>query len=51
MARTLVKRAAALVWMSKFNQAIEDFDKILTNEEYSAIIGEKDCASLHKDKA
>lgn len=51
MARTLVKRAASLVWMSKFNQAIEDFDKILNNEEYAAIIGEKDCASLHKDKA
>lgn len=51
MARSTVKRAAALVWCSKFEHAIEDMDKILNNAEYRAIIGDKDCATLHKDKA
>lgn len=51
MARATVKRAAALVWCSKFDHAIEDMDTILNNPEYRAIIGDKDCATLHKDKA
>ncbi len=51
LARTFVKRAAALVWASKLDAAILDFDAVLSNPEYCAIIGEKDCASLHKDKA
>ena len=28
-----------------------DFDKVLNNPEYCAIVGDKDIASLHKDKA
>jgi hypothetical protein len=51
MARTLVKRAAAHVWSSNFTSAIEDFDAVLNSKEYSAIIGDKDCTSLAKDKA
>ena len=51
LARTYVKRAAGYSWCSKFNQAIEDFDRVLNNSEYCAIIGDKDIASLHKDKA
>lgn len=51
LARTYVKRAASLVWASKLDASLLDFDIVLNNPEYCAIIGEKDCASLHKDKA
>ena len=51
MARTIVKRAAALVWCSKFDHAIEDMDTVLNSDVYKAVIGDKDCATLHKDKA
>ncbi len=51
MARAIIKRSAALVWCSKFEHAIEDMDTILNSAEYRAVIGDKDCATLHKDKA
>lgn len=51
MARAIVKRAAANVWSSNYPQAMFDFDLVLENVEYCKIIGDKDCASLHKDKA
>jgi len=30
---------------------LQDFDTVLNNEEYQKIIGEKECATLAKDKA
>lgn len=39
MARALVKRGAAQSWMSSFDEAIADFDRILTSEVYSGILG------------
>lgn len=51
MARAIVKRAAAFVWCSKFNLAIEDFDTILNSPEYSAVLGDQECTKIHKDKA
>jgi hypothetical protein len=51
MARALVKRAAAKVWVSKFDEAIKDFDEVLTNPDYCKVIGDRDVASLMKDKA
>jgi len=46
-----VKRAAAYVWTSKFDEAIKDFDEILNNPEYCKIIGDRDVAAIFKDKA
>jgi hypothetical protein len=51
MARALVKRAAAKVWVSRFEEAIKDFDEVLTNPEYCKVIGDRDVAALMKDKA
>lgn len=51
MARSLVKRGAALAWQSQFDAAIRDFESILTNPTYCAILGDRDIASLHKDMA
>lgn len=51
LARASVKKAAAMVWCSRFEPAIDEMDKILKNEEYCQIIGERDIAQLHKDKA
>lgn len=39
MARALVKRGAAQSWMSAFDEAIADFEKVLESEVYTAIIG------------
>jgi hypothetical protein len=51
MARALVKRAASKVWVSKFDEAIKDFDEVLANPEYCKVIGDRDVAALMKDKA
>jgi tetratricopeptide (TPR) repeat protein len=51
MARAHVKRAAALVWASKLEESLLDFDTVLNNPAYCQILGDKDCATLHKDKA
>lgn len=51
MARAHVKRAAALVWASKLEASLLDFDTLLNNPEYCRILGDRDCATLHKDKA
>lgn len=51
MARALVKRAAAKVWISQFDEAIKDFDEVLANPEYCKVIGDRDVAALMKDKA
>lgn len=51
MARALVKRAAAKVWVSRFEDAVKDFDEVLNNPEYCKVIGDRDIASLMKDKA
>jgi tetratricopeptide (TPR) repeat protein len=50
-ARAYVKRAAAQVWLSNFDKSIEDFNSVLKNDEFCQILGEKDVAMLHKDKA
>ena len=51
MARALLKRGAAQVWLSQFEYALQDFDSVLKNDEFCQILGEKECASLAKDKA
>lgn len=51
LARALVKRAAANVWVSKFDEAVKDFDEILANPDYCKVIGDRDVAALMKDKA
>lgn len=51
MARALVKRAAAKVWVSRFDDAVKDFDSILNNPDYCKVLGDRDVASLIKDKA
>lgn len=49
MARALVKRGAALSWMSSFDESIADFEKVLASPIYSQIIGERQCCSLQND--
>ena len=51
MTRALVKRAAAKVWVSRFEDAVKDFDEVLNNPDYCKVIGDRDVASLMKDKA
>lgn len=49
MVRALVKRAAANSWMSDFDTAIEDFEKILASDTYKEIVGKKDIENIEKD--
>jgi hypothetical protein len=51
LARALVKRAAANVWVSRFDEAVTDFDEVLSNPDYCKLIGDRDIAALMKDKA
>ena len=49
MARALVKRGAAHSWMSSFDEAITDFEKILESEVYPGIIGDLQIENLRRD--
>lgn len=49
MARALVKRGAAQSWMSSFDEAIADFERVLVSSTYSEIIGQRQCSSLQND--
>ena len=49
MARALVKRGAAHSWMSSFDEAIADFEKILESEVYVGIIGDLQTENLRRD--
>ena len=40
MARALVKRGAAQSWMSLFDEAIEDFEKIVSSDIYCGVLGQ-----------
>lgn len=51
MARSLVKRGAAYAWLSKFDEAIKDFQTVIKDPTYAEIIGERDISSLMKDLA
>lgn len=51
MARSLVKRGAAYAWLSQFDEAVKDFETLLNNSTYAAILGDRDIASLQKDLA
>lgn len=39
MARALVKRGASQSWLSSFDEAISDFDRILTSDIYCGVLG------------
>ena len=43
MARALVKRGAAHSWMSGFEDAIADFEKVLASPAYSEVMGQQGC--------
>ena len=49
MARALVKRGAANSWMSSFDEAIADFERVLSSEAYCAVIGQLQVDNLKKD--
>ena len=41
MCRALVKRGAAQSWMSSFDEAVADFEKVLASEAYCKILGDQ----------
>ena len=47
--RALLKRGAAQSWMSLFEEAIADFEKILGREDYCAILGQLQESNLRND--
>ena len=49
MVRALIKRGAANSWMSSFDEAVTDFEKVLSNESYCLIIGQLQVDNLKKD--
>ena len=49
MTRALVKRGAAQSWMSGFDEAIVDFEKVLANEVYTQILGQLQEDNLKRD--
>ena len=49
MARALIKRGAAAAWMSDFDEAIADFEKVLAEEELNRHLSPQDAASLSRD--
>jgi dyslexia susceptibility 1 candidate gene 1 protein len=51
MARTLTKRAACNSWLSNFNDAVLDFEKILESEDYKKILGDQEILNIRKDLA
>jgi len=51
MARTLVKRGGAYVWVSSFENAVADFQAVINNSEYAKILGDMEVARIHKDIA
>lgn len=51
MARSMVKRAGAAVWCSKFEQAITDFKSIIANSDYCAALGDMEISRILKDIA
>jgi hypothetical protein len=46
MARALVKRGAAQAWMSDFDDAIADFEKVLKEEELNKHLHDQDVLAL-----
>ena len=49
MARALVKRGAAQSWMSSFDEAIADFEKILASDIYCGVLGQLNTDNLRRD--
>ena len=49
MARALVKRGAAQAWMSDFDDAIADFEKVLREEDLHKHLHDQDVLSLKQD--
>ena len=49
MVRALLKRGAAQSWMSSFDDAIADFEKVLGNDVYTGIIGQLQADNLRRD--
>ena len=51
MVRALVKRGAAAAWMSDFDDAVADFEKVIAEAELNKHLGPHDVASLSRDLA
>ena len=49
MARAIIKRAACCFWLSNYNQAIEDYDKVIHTIRYAEILGEEEIKRAKKD--
>ena len=49
MARALVKRGAAQSFMSCFDEAIVDFDRVLASDVYCGVLGQLACDNLKRD--
>lgn len=49
MARALVKRGAAHSWMSSFDDAINDFERVLSTQAYCDVLGQLQVDALKKD--
>jgi len=49
MCRALVKRGASQSWMSSFDEAITDFEKILASDIYCGILGQNQTDALRRD--
>ena len=45
----MVKRGAANSWMSSFDEAIADFERVLSSEAYCEVIGQLQVDNLKKD--
>ena len=49
MVRALIKRGAANSWMSSFDEAITDFERVLSNESYCEVLGQLQVDNLKRD--